>query len=141
MFALSTADTAYTIRCSTTDLIDLLRPIDLNTFIVRMRPKPAMFVTNNFIADILLFHRCYVIWGRPKILLLISLVGLTADTMWGWLAVGFSKNKVFNILHPMYLWSVFALNVAVTAAAGAFGYFTLFPKGLRVAYLWSIAAL
>jgi hypothetical protein len=46
MFALSTADTAYTIRCSTTDLIDLLRPIDLNTFIVRMRPKPAMFVTN-----------------------------------------------------------------------------------------------
>ena len=39
----------------------------------------------------------------------------------------------------MYLWSVFALNVAVTAAAGAFGRFTLSPKCFRVVDLWTIA--
>lgn len=117
LFALSTADVAYTIRCATSDLPALFFPMDIDMMDERIRPKPAMFVTNNFIADILLFHRCYVIWGRPKTLLVIALVCLTADTMWGWLMVGFSKTEVRETLQPMYYWSVFALNIAVTAAS------------------------
>ncbi|TEB30941.1 hypothetical protein FA13DRAFT_1733360 [Coprinellus micaceus] len=117
MFAISTADIAYTIRCSTADLFDLVRPMDFAEVADRVRPKPAFYVTNNFVADILLFHRCYVIWGRPKLVLVIALVCLTADTMWGWLMVGWHKPGLFKMLQPMYYWSVFAINVCVTAAS------------------------
>lgn len=46
MFALSTADIAYTIRCSTTDLPDLIYPMDPGKVAHRIRPKPALYVTN-----------------------------------------------------------------------------------------------
>lgn len=46
MFVVSTADIAYTIRCSTTDLPDLIHPMDLHKVQGRIRPKPALYVTN-----------------------------------------------------------------------------------------------
>lgn len=140
LFALSTADVAYTMRCNTSDLPALFQPMDWGKVDKRIKPKPAMFVTNNFIADILLFHRCYVIWGRPKLLLVIALVCLTADTMWGWLMVGLSSSEAFRTLQPMYLWSVFALNVVVTAASvGRIYWVTVFAspqieRGMKKVY-------
>ncbi|KAF5339849.1 hypothetical protein D9611_009164 [Ephemerocybe angulata] len=157
LFALSTADVAYTMRCNTSDLPALFQPMDWGKVDKRIKPKPAMFVTNkysfskwprlaSFSSRVLTrgfqwqFHRCYVIWGRPKLLLVIALVCLTADTMWGWLMVGLSSSEAFRTLQPMYLWSVFALNVVVTAASvGRIYWVTVFAspqieRGMKKVY-------
>ncbi|KAG2004741.1 hypothetical protein CC2G_003265 [Coprinopsis cinerea AmutBmut pab1-1] len=116
MFAISTADIGLSIKLSTTDLWVLLQ-LPPQSSIDKMPPKAVLFVTNNLIADILLFHRCWVIWGRPRIILWIALICLTADTIWGYMGHAAKTAAWQHTFRPLYLWTVFALNITVTAAA------------------------
>ncbi|TFK23333.1 hypothetical protein FA15DRAFT_670611 [Coprinopsis marcescibilis] len=116
MFAISTVDIGLSIKLSTTDLWVLVTLTPAQS-IERMPPKAMLFVTNNLIADILLFHRCWIIWGRPRIIPWIALVCLTADTIWGYLGHAAKTAAYQHTFRPLYLWTVFALNISVTAAA------------------------
>lgn len=116
MFAISTADIGLSIKLSTTDLW-ALHTLPAQASIDKMPPKAVLFVTNNLLADILLFHRCWVIWGRPRVILWIALVCLTADTIWGYMGHATRTALWQHTFRPLYLWTVFALNITVTAAA------------------------
>ncbi|KAH6909950.1 hypothetical protein BKA70DRAFT_180811 [Coprinopsis sp. MPI-PUGE-AT-0042] len=116
MFAISTADIGLSIKLSTTDLW-ALHQVPPQSSIDKMPPKAVLFVTNNLLADILLFHRCWVIWGRPRLILWIALVCLTADSIWGYMGHATKAALWQHTFRPLYLWTVFALNVTVTAAA------------------------
>lgn len=75
-----------------------------------------------------------MVWGKNRYVLLISNILLLADTgepfnfkmvfqpsnddpVWGWVSAGKAVASLAKI-SPMYLWSVFAMNIIVTAMTG-----------------------
>ena len=81
-------------------------------------------------------HRCYVIWQGQKYVILASSILLVSDTgtrllsvysvgpknsaVWGYVGTRtmiFSLQKIFT---PVYLWTVFSMNVTMTIVTGNF---------------------
>lgn len=82
-----------------------------------LRPKNSFFVTNNFIAELTLLYRCYVIWGRSKYLLVATGFLVLCDTVWGYLSTSFPIVTAHSEFVPVYLWSVFAINIIISGIA------------------------
>ncbi|TFK37116.1 hypothetical protein BDQ12DRAFT_667322 [Crucibulum laeve] len=116
MFALSTADIAFTFRVM---LKDFRLTFEGRTGLLsRIHPKSPIFVANNFISDMLLLHRCYVIWNKKKYILISSSCSLAADTIWG--RVG-AASPIFSQLvnfTPVFYWTVFGTNIGMTLVTG-----------------------
>jgi len=114
MFALSTADVALTFRFMTHDIIDVLPQNVLAIFCA----KNLIFVSNNFIAELTLSYRCYMIWGRPKSLLFATSILVLSDTVWGFFSLGSIQDASASApvprFLPVYLWSVFAINILIS---------------------------
>ncbi|KAF4609947.1 hypothetical protein D9613_010652 [Agrocybe pediades] len=99
MFALSTADAAITMRLQSHDIAFLSDPVQSPRITARMNDKNPLFITNNFISDLIMLYRCYMtqaIWGYLTISTDISF-GLPAATG----------------LLPLYAWSIFAFNMVI----------------------------
>jgi len=115
MFALSTADIALTIRLCVHNLPEVYLPGGTNYLSTRLYPKNPFFVANNFLATVYLLHRCYMVWDRTRIVLLLLGFLLMLDTVWGFLAFAsplfFDQHKFV----PVYIWSIFSMNVIITA--------------------------
>ncbi|KAF8994031.1 hypothetical protein BDQ17DRAFT_1367415 [Cyathus striatus] len=115
MFMLSTADIAVSFRVILRD-VPLVFNQALDTVFSHTYPKGPIFVANNFIADLLLLYRCYVVWNRRKIAVLLSSLLLIADTVWGWVGEGTPIFSLTARFAPVFYWTVFATNVLMTAA-------------------------
>ncbi|TFK37114.1 hypothetical protein BDQ12DRAFT_685818 [Crucibulum laeve] len=116
MFALSTADIAITFRAMIEDLpkIITLQLDQLDNILRRIYPKNPIFVANNLVADILLLHRCCMVWKHQKYVIIFASVLLFADSVWGWVGVGTRVVKLQEVFAPVYLWSVFGINISMT---------------------------
>ncbi|PPQ84430.1 hypothetical protein CVT25_011257 [Psilocybe cyanescens] len=115
MFILSTADVALTMRILGHDIVYLLDPnkhLQIERLLV---DKLLLFVTNNFIADLILLYRCYMVWGRSKYILIGASFLVLADTLWGYLGMGGPSVALpQTTLLPLYVWSIFGINVIMT---------------------------
>lgn len=114
MFALSTADVAISLGL----LVGGLRmPFEDETHLLTCRyPKNPIFVANNLIADMLLFHRCYAVWGRQIYTAVVAGVFLLAVSIWGWAGAEAQLFFIQDTYSSIYLWMVFSINIIVTAA-------------------------
>ncbi|TFK36314.1 hypothetical protein BDQ12DRAFT_725346 [Crucibulum laeve] len=115
MFALTTADVGITFHAS---LSPIFGPSPLLYF-VPLIPKFVIFVANNFIADVLLLYRCYVVWGRRREFLYLSIILLLIDIVFGLIGL-IEKNSVFLLItsndsNPVYTWVIVAINITITA--------------------------
>ncbi|KAF8816440.1 hypothetical protein BYT27DRAFT_7183985 [Phlegmacium glaucopus] len=111
MFALSTADIAISIRLIAHDFFPLLGPDGFPFYVHAIYPKAPIFVANNFIAELILLYRCYIIWGRSKYLLCGASLLVLGDSIWGLLILLTSHSEFV----PVYKWSLFAINIVLTA--------------------------
>ncbi|KAF9561245.1 hypothetical protein CPC08DRAFT_441483 [Agrocybe pediades] len=116
MFALSTADAAITMRLQSHDIAFLSDPVQSPRITARMNDKNPLFITNNFISDLIMLYRCYMVWGRSKYVLVSVSLLVLADTVWGYLTI--STDISFGLpaatgLLPLYAWSIFAFNMVI----------------------------
>ncbi|KAJ3572731.1 hypothetical protein NP233_g2886 [Leucocoprinus birnbaumii] len=82
MFVLSIADVALTVRMDMHDVPMFLQgQMSLNLVVSRLYPKGPIFIANNFLADLLLLYRCYIVWGLHKWALGFATVLLMMDTI------------------------------------------------------------
>ncbi|KAF8956605.1 hypothetical protein BDZ97DRAFT_1851155 [Flammula alnicola] len=88
MFALSTADIALTFRIMTKELPKINDPKELELGLKYIHAKDTIFVANNFVADLILLYRCYMVWGRSKYILAGASLLVLADSVWGFLGIG-----------------------------------------------------
>ncbi|KAF9476730.1 hypothetical protein BDN70DRAFT_154268 [Pholiota conissans] len=138
MFGLSTADVSFSFRVMITDF-RLLFSQQKDTLIAHVYPKSPIFVSNNFIADMLLLYRCYMIWNQNKYIAISSSILLIADTVWGWIGAG---SPIFSAAStrfaPAYYWTVFGTNIIMTAATAGRIYCNCHSNGVRV-YLFLLS--
>ena len=98
--------------------------------------------------DILKFllqlYRCYMIWGRSRYVLIGASILVLADTgnsrplsflpyqipnrvtantipVWGYLGLGQSLIAPDNTFVPLYVWSIFAINIVLAIVTGTSG--------------------
>ncbi|TFK37139.1 hypothetical protein BDQ12DRAFT_713748 [Crucibulum laeve] len=128
MFALSTADIAISFHAMTRNVAFLLG-FDYVAFMDALYPKMPIFVANkplliikgSFVADVVLLYRCYMVWGQRKYVIILSSILILVDTVWGWIGV-FNKDNIFHLrgkYSPVYLWTVFGINIIMTAATAS----------------------
>lgn len=92
-------------------------PFEDETHLLTCRyPKNPIFVANNLIADMLLFHRCYAVWGRQIYTAVVAGVFLLAVSIWGWAGAEAQLFFIQDTYSSIYLWMVFSINIIVTAA-------------------------
>lgn len=123
MFILSTADISLTFRLTTHDIAVIFipggpQPDSLCPVLKRVYEKNVVFVSNNFIAELILLYRCYMIWGRSKYLLVLTSLLVLGDTVWGFLSIDIGSLLPVaprSTFVPVYLWSVFAINIIISA--------------------------
>jgi len=118
MFVLSTGDISITFRLMTHDIGGVIfnpgGPDTRYPVLKRFYEKDIIFVSNNFIAELILLYRCYMIWGRSKYLLVLTSFLVLGDTVWGYLSVGSCLLAPRSAFVPVYLWSVFAINIVIS---------------------------
>ncbi|EAU86947.2 hypothetical protein CC1G_09804 [Coprinopsis cinerea okayama7 len=83
MFLLATADVAFSFHTLLGRTHVVIRGTTL-TFLERVYPKYLIYVTNNFIAVVLMITRFYVVWGQRKYLLVVAGVPLLVVTGLGY---------------------------------------------------------
>ncbi|KAF5354332.1 hypothetical protein D9756_007223 [Leucocoprinus leucothites] len=119
MFAISILDVALTVRMDLHDMPMFLQgQADMAWVISRLYPKGPIFIANNFLADLLLLYRCYIVWGLHRWALGFASVLLLMDTIWGWVG-GAGKYETFTVGYWFsftsgFYWSVFCVNMAMT---------------------------
>ncbi|KAF8901174.1 hypothetical protein CPB84DRAFT_1777949 [Gymnopilus junonius] len=113
MFALSTADIAITFRLLTHDIVNAFDPAKNRAIVKFIYAKTPLFVSNNLVADLVLLYRCYMIWGRSKYILIGASFLILADTVWGYLGLTQSFLSPNNTFVPLYIWSIFAINITL----------------------------
>jgi len=117
MFAISTADISITFRLMGHDIV-LLDGHDLSDelalLVQRFYPKNLLFVADNFVAEIILLYRCYMVWDRSKYVLLVAGFLVLADTVWGFLGMSQSLLMMQSKFVPIFMWSIFALNIVIS---------------------------
>ncbi|KAF9561244.1 hypothetical protein CPC08DRAFT_707541 [Agrocybe pediades] len=111
MFVLSTADTAITMHLLTHDIGSVFDPEKLPGVAKRIALKNPLFVTNNFVADLVLLYRCYMVWGRSKYVLIGASFLVLADSIWGYISMGANVSFLTPTFFPVYIWSIFAINL------------------------------
>ncbi|KDR79166.1 hypothetical protein GALMADRAFT_1225655 [Galerina marginata CBS 339.88] len=114
MFALSTVDISITMRILTHDIVNALDPDHSHQIARLVYVKNPVFVSNNLIADLLLLYRCYMVWGQSKYILIGASFLVLADTVWGYLGLGEAIAFPQNAFIPLYIWSIFCINVILT---------------------------
>ncbi|KAF8900233.1 hypothetical protein CPB84DRAFT_1779110 [Gymnopilus junonius] len=116
MFGLSTADVSVTLRLLTHDMFSLiLDPSDLRPAQRWINTKTPIFVTNNFVADLVLLYRCYMVWGKSKYILIGASILVLLDSVWGYLGIGKSLTSGGGPFVPLYIWSIFIINILLTS--------------------------
>jgi len=117
MFAISTADISITFRMMGDNIL-LLNGSDLSaecaSLLKRFYPKNLLFVADNFVAEMILLYRCYLVWNRSKYVLLVGGPLVLADTVWGFLGMSQSLLAAQSKFIPVFMWSVFALNIGIS---------------------------
>ncbi|TFK37117.1 hypothetical protein BDQ12DRAFT_222515 [Crucibulum laeve] len=86
---------------------------DTRWFLDQIYPKFLLHLANNFIADILLIIRCYVVWSRNKVLASIASVLLIVATIFGILSEG-TKTPALKKFIPVYIFMIFIINLGLT---------------------------
>ncbi|KAF9475753.1 hypothetical protein BDN70DRAFT_222511 [Pholiota conissans] len=115
MFLLSTVDIAITFRVLSYVIPRLTKTSSVGMSLTLVHAKNSIFVANNFIADLILLHRCWMVWSRSKYVLFGCSLLVLGDTIWGFLGMGplaflsFTPNKFV----PIYIWSIFAINITL----------------------------
>ncbi|KAF8192957.1 hypothetical protein BJ912DRAFT_961536 [Pholiota molesta] len=120
MFVLSTADIAITFRVISYVVPRLADPKIAGITTKLIHAKTAIFVADNFVAELILLYRCYMIWGRSKYILAGCSLLVVADTIWGFLGVGPALGILTpepNRFIPVYIWSILAINIVLTLIA------------------------
>ncbi|PPQ72629.1 hypothetical protein CVT26_004336 [Gymnopilus dilepis] len=116
MFGLSTVDAAFTLRFLTHDLFELVQnPTNLAPVGRWLSEKTPLFVTNNFVADLVLLYRCYMVWGKSRYILLGASLLVLLDSVWGYLGLGESLTERGGPFVPLYIWSIFVINVILAS--------------------------
>ncbi|KAF9044463.1 hypothetical protein BJ165DRAFT_1528995 [Panaeolus papilionaceus] len=82
MFLCTTADIAVSWHIGINDTLELAQSTSLH-LVEKIYPKFILHQANSTIADILLIIRCYVVWGRRKIILYVAGVILVVGTVLG----------------------------------------------------------
>jgi len=114
MFAVSTADIAISFSMIAHDFFIILQPSSFLFYVKAVYPKSSIFaVINNFIAELILLYRCYIIWGRSKYLLVGASLIVLGDSILGLYALLTSHSHIQNVI--IHRWSLFAINIALTA--------------------------
>ncbi|KAJ3575471.1 hypothetical protein NP233_g1079 [Leucocoprinus birnbaumii] len=73
-------------------------------------PKYFFYVTNNVIADCLVLHRCYMVWGRDRRVIALPVFALIATSGPEWRTNGiyvfmtFAFNSILTILMASRIW-------------------------------------
>jgi hypothetical protein len=119
MFILSTADIAISFRVILWDTPLVFNSSQMGLITWHTYPKAPIFVANNFIADLLLLYRCYVVWNKQKLPVALASLLVIVDTVWGWVGEGTPIFALTARFAPVFYWSVFATNVLMTAATAA----------------------
>ncbi|KAF9458418.1 hypothetical protein BDZ94DRAFT_1313306 [Collybia nuda] len=94
----------------------------------------ALYVTTNFVANSLFAYRCYVIWGRKKYILGLSILLILAETGFGLyfcissLPFGDAPMGGFDARTPLFF--TFATNVTLTGLSA--GRIWWISRGLRI---------
>lgn len=77
-------------------------------------PKYFFYVTNNVIADCLVLHRCFMIWGRDKRVIAFPLFALIATSVCGYvLQAAVTSSNIKWKANGIYLFMTLALNIIV----------------------------
>lgn len=112
MFILATSDIAvsWNIFLNHAEWLDTGNS---DNFIKALYPKFFLHLFNNFIADVLLVIRSYVVWGRKNIILYSTGVVLVMGTVFGFLSEGTSSPTLKRFISA-YVAIVITLNAVVT---------------------------
>ncbi|TFK58136.1 hypothetical protein BDN72DRAFT_966411 [Pluteus cervinus] len=112
MFALSTVDIAFTFRLVLAKTA-LMFDISAMPFSVAILPKFLIFAVNNFIADLILIHRCYIIWGRNRYVAMCGGVLVVAGLVAGFISE-LTVDPNIRKYTPIYVGDVVLTNVSMT---------------------------
>ncbi|KAF9463745.1 hypothetical protein BDZ94DRAFT_1308464 [Collybia nuda] len=131
MFVLATADISVSFRLLLRDLPAAKKhEIDPSTAHSRSLAKTPLFITNNFIADILLVYRCYMVWGQRTYILIGSMALLAADTILGYVNADGSIFFYHKVMPPLFISTTLAINVIMTIATAGRIWWTIYTMRL-----------
>ncbi|TFK60652.1 hypothetical protein BDN72DRAFT_850318 [Pluteus cervinus] len=117
MFVLATLDLAVTWKTVLRDYPILGNGNGLELY-DRIYLKYPIYVTNNIIADALLVHRCYAVWGNNNFIIAIPALMVLVNGVLGYLCEGSRYHSLRQII-PMYIWCVFLVNTSITILTAA----------------------
>ncbi|PPQ73725.1 hypothetical protein CVT24_006982 [Panaeolus cyanescens] len=117
LFVISTADIALTFRFFALYFSKFTFE-DMSIKMIRLANfKNPLFVANNFVAELTMLYRCYMVWSQCFYVLVGASVLILANTIWGF--VGMAQTVTLSITLDrvvlIYGWSIFGISTLMTA--------------------------
>ncbi|KAF8154597.1 hypothetical protein B0H34DRAFT_530179 [Crassisporium funariophilum] len=112
MFILTTTDVGVSWRLAL-DRTTILYKGNSDAFVKALYPKFLFHLVNNFTADVLLVIRCYVVWGRKKIVLVFASLILIIGTVFGIISEGTTSVELKKFI-GVYIGIILILNIILT---------------------------